>query len=724
MKHLLRFLIVVVSVVFFPYAPTGHAQDMNSATSDRAVMRLGRGRATSLAWRPDGEVLAVGTGIGVVLLDGNFQELGRLEDATGYVLGITWSHDGTHLAVSSRDLDRCWMRVWAISDSTANEISLSSDICGDTALEWSASDRWLAFFDEDNRLYIADTTTIRPDAMHFFTTDINDIDWHPSGDQLAIAYDDNSVRVLDMTEEAFRLEIEDAGTAVAWSPDGTEFVTVVKWGTKPFLASNGIGLYHATWYAYHAIRTWNSETGIVQREIEIEGHNETQTSLNNIDWLSNNYVGGDCRILTEIFLGYDVCLWDLETGVRAGTYFNAGGSSSGGNLRWSPDYTRFIVPLYWRNSYTKVYRRGHGEIEGIVGGLYAVWTPDSRFVTAIDSRGQLIQYEADTHNVDEYPLFDEPAYGLRWSPDGRNLAVQSWLGGDSADVNIWNLETRQITSAFDVGIAQELEWASNEQIVTSWTFHSANVELNTRYTYRWDAATGELLDENEYPNELAHLEGISFASWNSERSIAAYGNGDSLVQFTDGSSFDTGLATVDRVIWSPDSDEAAIIGTDAESAEATVIEIWSLSEQTRIGRFTLTRQLMDFIWNFDGTALVIVTQQTEDYDITGWFLNRQVEIFDVRSGQHRLIGIYRVNNVVRDFFRLTWSPDGEFIAASLSESSVGIFDAKTGNVVVALPNYRTTSLAWRQDGQLLAGGSLDGTIRIWNTSDLIEQHLN
>ena len=81
------------------------------------VARFGRGTAYTLAWRPDGEVLAVGSSTGVWFFDEDFNELGRLaEDIT--VDNLEWSPDGKQLITYNSFFYSlgCDIIIWNVSN--------------------------------------------------------------------------------------------------------------------------------------------------------------------------------------------------------------------------------------------------------------------------------------------------------------------------------------------------------------------------------------------------------------------------------------------------------------------------------------------------------------------------------------------------------------------------------------------------------------------------------
>ncbi|MBW4577891.1 MAG: WD40 repeat domain-containing protein [Aphanothece sp. CMT-3BRIN-NPC111] len=64
----------------------------------------------------------------------------------------------------------------------------------------------------------------------------------------------------------------------------------------------------------------------------------------------------------------------------------------------------------------------------------------------------------------------------------------------------------------------------------------------------------------------------------------------------------------------------------------------------------------------------------------------------------------------------TFTPDGAVVAAGLSNSTIKLWNAKTGSVLHTLKGhaYAVHGIAIRPDGQVLASASSDKTIKLWN----------
>src|SRR5262249_49454959 len=123
-------------------------------------------------------------------------------------------------------------------------------------------------------------------------------------------------------------------------------------------------------------------------------------------------------------------------------------------------------------------------------------------------------------------------------------------------------------------------------------------------------------------------------------------------------------------------------------------------------------------WSPNGTRLAVASRN--DFAVRIWAKDeggrlkdegRKQDVSD--SSFSMILGPLRHSHEITS---LAWEPNGQRLASGGADETVKIWNATTGREVLSLRGHheRITSLAWGSHGRL-ASGCGDGSVRIWNS---------
>ena len=342
-------------------------------------------------------------------------------------------------------------------------------------------------------------------------------------------------------------------------------------------------------------------------------------------------------------------------------------------------------------------------------------------------------------------------YSVAFSLDGETLAS----GGADEFIKFWDVRTGELLQTFagHAGRIDSVVYAPDGETLAS---YGAD-----RRIHLWNAKTGEFLMALDPAFEDAGLalDRIYAIAYSPDSQSLASGNSDGRIRVWDtrtGTLKSTLIAhasDITAVTFSPDGQ---ILAGAVSLEEGGTIEFWNVDTGERLKSFVgptsggHTDRITALVFSKDGGMFASSsddetirfwhpTTETPLRSITGHSRER---VRDVMYASHgRILACLREENIqlwephtgrrikTVDFkeriFSTAYSPDNVTFACETAGGNVWLLDANTGehNKTPLIGHTEgISSLDFNRDGSILASGSYDRTIRLWNvdTSDLRE----
>lgn len=275
-----------------------------------------------------------------------------------------------------------------------------------------------------------------------------------------------------------------------------------------------------------------------------------------------------------------------------------------------------------------------------------------------------------------------------------NIFAQAKIQPEKVPAKVWKGHENSVTS---IAVSTSGKWVASSSLdgtVKVWNAESGSV-INTIRSH-----TGDVYSVSISKDERR----IASAGLDGRVVISDLANGETLKVFSDFNGW------CQAVVFSPDGERIAVSTTDGN------VSVWEIESGKRLQTFESRSGQMSLAWSPDGKYLA------------SGFIN--ISIWDTTTGK-----VFKTLKG-HDYYvySLAFSPDGKLLASASLDTTIGIWDAGSGEIIRKIEpagfsrtwkdktivdsiKVPVTAAAFSPDGKHLATGGADKLVRLWNVAD-------
>ncbi|BAZ47631.1 WD-40 repeat-containing protein [Nostoc sp. NIES-4103] len=603
-----------------------HDVNFQNANFDKSVFAESFGGVLSVAFSPDGKLLALGDTNGDIRLYqvSDWKQLVSCKGHTNWVVSLAFSPDGKILASSSTDHT---VKLWDV-----RTIQCLQTLCGHEHEVWSVAfsrdGQLLASGSDDQTIRLWSVSTGKCNKIFQGHTNwILSVAFSADGQILASGSDDNTIRLWNVStgkcERIFHGH-RDGIRSITFSPQGT------------VLASGSDD---------NTIRLWNVSTGECERIFYGHSNGVWSVSFNS---------QGD--LLASGSHDRTVKLWDVSNGECKRTFQ--------GHSNWVFSVTFSLLgDILASGSYdqtVKLWSVSTGQCFKTIQGatnqhLSVSFSPNGRTLASGSNDGIVRLWDVRTEqNLKNLSGHTNWVSSVTFSPQGNTLVSGS---GDTT-LKLWNVNTGQALKTFRGHSASiwSVAFSPDGQKLASGSEDQTII--------LWDVRTGQVLKTLQ-----GHRSSVRSVAFSPHGMILASGAWDQTIKLWDVRtgkclrSLEGHTNWVWSIAFSPDGDTLASTSPDQ------TLRLWSVStgECFRLLQMD-TSWLKSVVFSLDNRMLA---GGSHDYTVKLWdvSISECCKTFQGHTGW---------------IWSVAFCPDSQTLASSSEDETIKLWDVKTGECLTTL----------------------------------------